>query len=399
MKRSKFLFSALIAALGCVAQVQAFGQSYDDAIDSGATSRRLPAVRQVAANSYFDQSDEAAVPQSNFTANTATNNTAMPCSSACGGTAQSCCDPDYTLIATAEATFFWPQFNRQFLTSSIVTAGGGGGTVISNGSVNSTDGQMLAAPRIALGVQGEYWGVVARYWYASSWANGFQAVDPIGGAPGINNFDMFRAQTADIELQRRIGLGCWTMWGSGGVRWANVDNDRRLGVVVVDGDNLMTTSAFASQQFNGTGITAALQGVRPLGECCDGPISLFFVNRYSYLWGTGGAAVQTSASADTPLGSAQAINGAIASGSSNGLFIGEIQVGLQWDACLKCVPGRAFIRSGFEYQYWDNNAGIGAASFSAAGVLPPGVAAASTAAADDILFQLVGFNIGAGIMY
>ena len=61
--------------------------------------------------------------------------------------------------------------------------------------------------------------------------------------------------------------------------------------------------------------------------------------------------------------------------------------------------GSAFVRTALEYQYWDANTGAEANSTSFVAVTPNGTAATATANAGNMLFDLIGFNIGAGIMY
>jgi hypothetical protein len=90
------------------------------------------------------------------------------------------------------------------------------------------------------------------------------------------------------------------------------------------------------------------------------------------------------------------LDGALASGDGD-LFIAELGAGLQWEACLCCLPGRAFFRAGVEWQYWDANAGVSAASFSFANSTTN--SSNSAAQAGDLLFDLVGFTIGAGLTY
>src|SRR5258708_30915468 len=96
----------------------------------------------------------------------------MPC---CTGDAP--CASPAQIVAMVEGTFFWPQFSRNFLTAGF-TNGLGTQTFNSNSQLGSTDGSLLVAPRITLGVQGERWGLVGRYWYASSWASGFTPSNP-----------------------------------------------------------------------------------------------------------------------------------------------------------------------------------------------------------------------------
>jgi len=66
---------------------------------------------------------------------------------------------------------------------------------------------------------------------------------------------------------------------------------------------------------------------------------------------------------------------------------------------LKCLPGRVFVRTALEYQYWDVNTGVEASSTSFVTVPANETGATASATAGNMLFELIGFNIGAGIMY
>ncbi|MGD9724693.1 MAG: hypothetical protein AB7O59_20655 [Pirellulales bacterium] len=334
---------------------------------------------------------------------TCTTGCASGCTTGCGSCQcvdECCCAPQCSLIASAEATFFWPQFNRGFLTNS-VNNGTGQIDYRSDSRLGSVDGGLLVAPRITLGVQGCKWGLVGRYWYSSPWATAYTPPDITLETPGVILFDNFRAYTVDLELQRRFYTGCWTGYGLFGVRYASVDNDRTLNATSLrfvdpDSADILTSSSFASQQFSGAGITFGFWATRPI--CCDSPLKYFVANRYSFLWGNGSAASQTTASIVTvPDGFAAAANGAGATGQGD-LFIAELQLGLQWEAQLKCFPGRAFVRSALEYQYWDSNVGLDTSANSFAAV-DSGANASVTASAGDLLFDLIGFNLGVGITY
>jgi hypothetical protein len=312
----------------------------------------------------------------------------------CGCVGTCCCPPERSLVASVETTFFWPQFTRSFLTSS-VDSGSGPVNFASNSALGSVEGGLLVAPRITLGVQGCQWGLVTRYWYASPWASGFTSANPAGAPAGVILFDDFRAYTLDLEVQRRFCLGSWTGYGLFGARYAMVDNDRLLAATSIGADDEVTTRSYASQQFGGTGVTFGFWGIRPI--CCDSPLKYFVANRYSILWGSGDAATETLATAfNSGSGFASSIDGAGVGGTGD-LFIAEVQFGLQWDAQLRCFPGRAFVRTGLEFQYWDTNVGLFAASESFADT---GTSSAFTdASAGDLLFRLIGVNLGAGIMF
>jgi len=74
-----------------------------------------------------------------------------------------------------------------------------------------------------------------------------------------------------------------------------------------------------------------------------------------------------------------------------------LQLGLQWNANLACLPGTAFARAAVEYQYWDTTGNIFATanSFATTG----SAAAATSASAGDILFNMFGLTLGAGLMF
>jgi hypothetical protein len=392
MRRRKLWLCALATALGGLLPGQGFCN--DDVDDSAYDSR--PAV-QLAANKTWKADQPSTLPPETVEGDPAAMPSVQP-AGPCGCAGQSCCGPNRSVIAMVESTFFWPQFHRDFLSSTFTNPNFNTTQVVqSNSALGSTDGSLMVGPRITLGVQGECWGLVGRYWNGTSWATGFAPSNPFSTAPGITNFDGFKAYTADLELQRRMCVGAWYGYGSFGVRYASVNNDRSLnvsafgGLPAAAGDTL--TTSFASQQFNGTGITFGFWALRPI--CCDSPIKVFVANRYSFLWGTSEAAAQTNATAGL---AATATNVALASSTNGSLFIAELQLGLQWDAQLQCFPGRAFVRGAFEYQYWDaanNTVSARSNSFADAGVS----SSSAFVNAGDLLFSLVGFNLGAGIMF
>jgi hypothetical protein len=263
--------------------------------------------------------------------------------------------------------------------------------------LGSVDGNLLVGPRITLGLQGDCWGLVGRYWNSNSSANAFVPAIPDATQSGILLFDTFRAYTLDLEVQRRFCWRHWDCYGFFGVRYGSVNNDRNLWIQNTFGDDLVQASAFAGQQYNGTGVTFGVFGLRPL-FCDDGALKAYFTNRYSILWGNGVAAVQTSALTLAAPFAGESTDGAMASGDGD-MFIVELGAGLQWETCLRCLPGRAFLRAGVEWQYWDGNAGVYAGSLSFAVNEVETVGSAAFTETGDLLFDLVGFTLGAGITY
>lgn len=313
----------------------------------------------------------------------------------CGG-CDNCCGRCFQFVAAVEGTFFWPQFNRQFLSTTLTNSLGR--EVIESTAVNgSAEGRLLAAPRVTAGIQGECWGLVGRYWLASIGTAAFAPDLPNDPTYGVIGFEAFRAYTVDIELQRRFCWCNWDMYGFLGARYASLNDDRSLFGANSFGGPVLTAGGFAGQQFNGTGLTFGFSGMRPIW-CDDSPWKAYFVNRYSTLWGNGVSTARTFANARDTNGSAVTSNGAQA-GSQGDLFIAEVQLGLQWDCCCTCLPGRAFVRAGMEWQYWDTNYQAHAQSYSTALLTPGGERAEAYAEADDMRFSLIGLTIGAGIMF
>ncbi len=374
-------------ALGIVAPSRVLA---DDAVpaDSSPAVYRLPQVMQVAS-----WATEESAP-------------AQPVPGAPGGICQTpaagCCDSGYAgncygLFALVEGTFFWPQLHRPFISSSFSNTLGAQTFDLSsqNGGVN---GSFLAAPRVTLGVQGQCWGLLTRYWNAQTWNNAFAPIPILtGGDPttGITSFDGFKAYTFDIEVQRRFCLGCWNLYGFLGGRYASVNNSRSINIVNAFNGDILSSGSFASQSFNGTGVSFGAWGYSPLWDCC--PTSLYFVNRFSILWGTGKAGSQARASVTSPTTSEAEDAVGLASTDHGQMFIYELQIGLQWMSQLQCLPACVFLRSGFEYQYWCNSQGLSTGATALAFIGPQ--TASASAAAGDMIFSLVGFNIGAGIMY
>jgi hypothetical protein len=239
--------------------------------------------------------------------------------------------------------------------------------------------------------------LVGRYWYANVGSSAFAPSIPGDDAYGITGFESFRAYTVDLEAQRRFRWCNWDMYGFGGVRYASLNDDRFLATTNSFGGPSLSATSFAGRQFNGTGLTWGFMGFRPIW-CDDSPWQLFFANRYSTLWGSGVAAAQTNATAQNSSGTATSLDGAL-SGAHGDLFIAEVQLGLQWECCCQCLPGRAFVRTAIEYQYWDTNYKASAQAFSSAVLVPGGEGASAFAHADNMRFSLVGLTVGAGIMY
>jgi hypothetical protein len=124
------------------------------------------------------------------------------------------------------------------------------------------------------------------------------------------------------------------------------------------------------------------------------------------LWGPTQTAAETFAAVQSNdpnfIAGAASVNGAYTNVDDT-MFIGEIQLGLEWDYPLACLPANAFFRTAIEYQRWDGGRGYSAAN-SFAGIAinngSPNESIVSTAAgAPEPQMDLFGFTIGTGLTW
>ncbi len=293
------------------------------------------------------------------------------------------------VIGGAEATFLVPHVRNGLGT---LTVNG----VQSSNSFGNTNDNLVAAPRVWLGVQGPKWGGVVRFWQLNTSDNGFNPLQLLTTGAGVSTGERLEAYTLDAEVTRRFELGCWDLLGSFGFRHAQLDSGNQLTSATFFAPAVSATSAaFSSQEFEGNGITFSLFGKRQIFE--GSGLHVYFGLRGSALWGDSSAGVLTRATVLTPIGFADNVNAAYASGDNAEMFIGEIQAGLQWDHELKCICGSAFVRGGFEWQTWDSDRASNARAASLAAVNGLVATAAANSGGADTNF--VGFVLGAGLTY
>ena len=255
-----------------------------------------------------------------------------------------CCGNHF--YGSAEALFLAPIGSQRDACYEIDNARG---RVLGHYDTDCVDnGGLIATPRITLGYQGECWGCEVRYWRMQepTELNDLTTVD----WRGADQQSSFRAETLDLEATRLFCWGETQMQWAFGVRYGEFEQASSVAAYqVCEGDDY-AGYASARHAFGGVGLTTALTGVRPIG--C-GNFSLFYSARASLLWDSNAVtSVQTLATYDGADGSgAVGVNGA-AAGTKGNLFIGELEVGGQWNYALKCIPANAFVRAAFEYQYW-----------------------------------------------
>ena len=168
-----------------------------------------------------------------------------------------CCRRGWRLYGGAAATFLAPSHNT------------GGGAAILTGNYatgtttldrTATDRQMNVSPRLWLGVQGETWGAVVRYWNWSSLVGGLSevpAVLPVAGSAGSFTQNYLHLQTLDAEVTRYLKTNRSDVWFSFGFRYAGFQrsstlmNTSRVGTI----PTLISSSAMESTNFYGGGLT------------------------------------------------------------------------------------------------------------------------------------------------
>ena len=170
-------------------------------------------------------------------------------------------------------------------------------------AANSAD--MAVSPRVTLGLQGECWGVEARYWRMDDPVNSTD-INPLNYGTGAIADAGFRAEMFDLEITRRFCIGDTQMQFAAGACYGQLDQSSYLSANELYGGGLYSGSVLSFRNFSGAGLTSALAGVRPIG-CCDSGLKLFYSARASILWDNcTTAGVDTWASYGTTGASAQA---------------------------------------------------------------------------------------------
>jgi hypothetical protein len=191
---------------------------------------------------------------------------------------------------------------------------------------------------------------------------------------------------------------------SAGVRHAEIEHSEGVTVNALTDDAILMGYAQDSRLTRGTGVVFGWYGRRPVFPCSC--VHWFYNVRWSAMWGP----TETEAETAVLLSATNSGAGVVATaGSTNGaatfvddtLFVGEVQLGLEWDYALQCLPANAFFRSALEYQRWDGGRGFSAAT-SFAGVEinnVPTAFAQGIASAEEPQLDLVGASIGAGLTW
>jgi hypothetical protein len=194
------------------------------------------------------------------------------------------------------------------------------------------------------------------------------------------------------------------MQASVGVRHAEIEASESITGLALTDDGIMSGYGRANRLSRGTGILLGLYGRKPLFPCSS--VHWFYNVRWSAVWGPTQTSAETFASVqagdDDFTASAASVNGAYTNVDDT-LFIGEVQLGLEWNYALVCMPANAFFRVALEYQRWDGGTGFSGAN-SFAGITLDGDTQANSiittnAAAPAPQLDLIGFTVGTGLTW
>ncbi|MFZ5829307.1 MAG: hypothetical protein ACOY3P_04430 [Planctomycetota bacterium] len=254
-----------------------------------------------------------------------------------------------SFVAGVEATFLAPNTSRDQIRfeSTLLSS-----TTALYSNDYAALNHMEGAPRIWVGLENDCgWGIRGRYWTFDAEAFG-SAVDLGSGAPWDVNLDQtlfgtcerLEAYTADIELTRRGCIGRWEVLGAFGVRHAYREIDQSLTINLREsGTNF---ASLAADKAGGTGITGALEGVRPIGDC---GFALVAGVRGSVVWGKH----QNDLTYHLSDLNATVLD-AISTQDDGATYIVEAQLGVRWEWRLECVCTDVFTQLAYEYQRWDS---------------------------------------------
>jgi len=324
-----------------------------------------------------------------------------------------CCPPRRRIvIAGTEAVFLSPDINGgrvSFIFNEYepTTSTSHYGPAQDHADIND----FYIAPRLWVGIQGECWGVVGRYFHLRAGEHDHDPSIPANRGSqtpiydqGFDGNSLLEAYYADLELTRNFCLhGCKNQF-SFGVRYADLEHHESIVGMVETEDGLINGGARANRRAYGTGLTFGLNGRKPL--FCNSCAHWFYNVRSSVLWGCTRNEAETWAEAIVLDNSVTALagskDGAI-SANNDDLFIGEVQLGLEWNFAMRCLPAKSFFRLAAEYQYWDSSIGhAGSGSFSGfenTNTSTARVIGNTLADAPGLLVNMYGFHVGTGFTW
>lgn len=300
-----------------------------------------------------------------------------------------CC---LTMVGGVESTFLFPILDDA--PADVIVEDSFARTHYSSSSVELDD-DIFFSPRIWAGLECCGWGVIGRLWWLGDSDTNLTPATPFYLQNSTEKARL-QAYTVDFEVYKRW-CNCYgdDRQFAIGFRYANWEASDLAEAHGEASDDFFQVLAQTNREFDGPGLTLAYQGTK----CCDccACVKLFFNLRGSVLWGNTLTQAQTTAWVfDPDLGGVANDFSTATAYSDDIAFIGEVQVGGQWEHQLACSCARVYLRAAFEYQYWSADSGFAAAGSNA---FTDDIDVTALATADDFQMNLVGFTIGTGLIW
>ena len=263
------------------------------------------------------------------------------------------------------------------------------------------DSQLTGIPRIWLHAQKCCWGIGARYWTLGESESLFTPLNLLNlNIVGNYSMERIHAETGDLVVTYSFHPGHIASFQfDAGLRYAEYENESLHLANAAFTDAVAHSSGVALTAFDGTGVTAGVRGTIAIHH----QVSFFWGVRGAVVFGDMTTSAQTAATAIYGVDPAAGAIDAAGTLSDEELYIGEVQLGVQWEHQLQCIPATAFFRVAGEYQHWeiDSLARSEADSIVQVDVLPANdvIVASSQARANAPYVDMYGISISAGLSW
>ena len=228
--------------------------------------------------------ESAYAPSTETNASTVSTPTVVPEKAACS--VQQSCNGEMCInrywVVDVSAVWLAPLQTQHFATCGLATLGvDNQPNSVLEGVQSTTDDDFTISPRIALGIQGDCWGLVMRYWRLQT--GDLDSDFAFRSGEGASGTSCFKAETLDLEVTRllanaRTAPCCKSPAACVMPNW---NRAAELGFSETGANGFYQSSVLAKNKFSGAGFTLALQGVHPVNCSC---FNLFFCLRGSLMF-------------------------------------------------------------------------------------------------------------------
>jgi hypothetical protein len=251
-------------------------------------------------------------------------------------------------VGGADALFFKP-FSNDRATQGIPVVAAGGNT-IANAMPGAPGFNYQASPRVWFGyVNCSGLGIRGRIFDYYTTASQTQTTLPANPGGSLDEMDVLKLRTFDLELTQEAEFRYWSFTTFGGLRYGQTFGQSNTSTVVPAGSFIAAPGTYlgtTTNTFYGVGLTGGLQAERVLTG--NGMWSFFVNGRGSVLLGNERQNFEASV-----------VGGAVAAVNNNRvinntyLSIWELSCGPQWNY-VTAKGARLSVRMGFETQFWQN---------------------------------------------